>query len=188
MDEGLRALLEELAVFGRENDDHEADREQRMLNITPETGQLLAILVRATGARRVLEVGTSNGYSTIWLAWAVQATGGHVITIERAGIDEDRVMEVALEGGAEDVREAGDLLEVLTTPDHFEAVKAALEKAGVALASAEVTMVPSSSVSIAGKNAEQMVRLLETLEDHDDVQTVSSNMDIAAEELERLSA
>jgi predicted O-methyltransferase YrrM len=84
MDEALRALLDELAGFGRENDERESDRERRMLNITPETGQLLAILVRATGARRVLEVGTSNGYSTIWLAWAARESGGHVITVERA--------------------------------------------------------------------------------------------------------
>jgi transcriptional/translational regulatory protein YebC/TACO1 len=86
------------------------------------------------------------------------------------------------------VRDSGDLLEVLTAPEQFEGVKAALEKAGVPLASAEVTMMPSSTVAISGKSAEQMVRLLEALEDHDDVQTVSSNMDIAAEELERLSA
>jgi YebC/PmpR family DNA-binding regulatory protein len=120
------------------------------------------------------------------VAWMFQKRG--LIAVERAGIDEDRVMEVALEGGADDVREAGDLLEVLTTPEQFETVKGALEGAKVALASAEVTMMPQSTVTISGKNAEQMVRLLEGLEDHDDVQTVSSNMDIAAEELEQLSA
>jgi YebC/PmpR family DNA-binding regulatory protein len=120
------------------------------------------------------------------VAWMFQKRG--LITVERAGVDEDRVMEVALEAGADDVREAGDLLEVLTAPETFEAVREALEKAGVPRASAEVTMVPSSTVAITGKAAEQMVRLLEALEDHDDVQSVSSNMDIAAEELERLSA
>ena len=67
-------------------------------------------------------------------------------------------------------------------------MKEALEKAGVKLASAEVTMIPENTVAISGKHAEQMVRLLEALDDHDDVQNVSSNMDIAAEELERLSA
>ncbi len=120
------------------------------------------------------------------VAWMFQKRG--LITVERAGADEDRVMEVALEAGAEDVREAGDLLEVLTSPETFDAVREALEKAGITLASAEVTMMPSSTVAITGKPAEQMVRLLEALEDHDDVQSVSSNMDIAAEELERLSA
>jgi len=111
-----------------------------------------------------------------------------VLIVERAGIDEDKVMEVALEGGAEDVREAGDILEILTAPEQFEAVKNALDQAKVPLGSAEVTMLALTSVPISGKNAEHMVRLLEALEDNDDVQNVSSNMDIAAEELEQLSA
>src|SRR5215831_4832389 len=120
------------------------------------------------------------------VAWMFQKRG--LITVERAGIDEDRVMEVALEGGADDVREAGDILEILTPPEQLERVKAALDAATITAASAEVTMMPQSTVAISGKTAEQMVRLLEALEDHDDVQSVSCNMDIAAEELERLSA
>ena len=120
------------------------------------------------------------------VAWMFQKRG--LITVERAGIDEDRVMEVALEGGADDVREAGDILEILTPPDQLERVRTALDGAKIAIGSAEVTMMPQSTVPISGKNAEHMVRLLEILEDHDDVQSVSSNMDIAAEELERLSA
>jgi len=120
------------------------------------------------------------------VAWMFHKRG--LLTVERAGVDEDRVMEVALEGGADDVRDVGDILEIVTTPDAFEGVKAALDKATVPLGSAEVTMIPESTVAITGKPAEQMVRLLEALEDHDDVQNVSSNMDIAAEELERLSA
>jgi YebC/PmpR family DNA-binding regulatory protein len=111
-----------------------------------------------------------------------------LLIVERAAVDEDKVMEVALEGGAEDVREAGDILEVLTAPEQFEAVKDALDKAKIPLTSAEVTMLALTSVPISGKNAEHMVRLLEALEDNDDVQNVSSNMDIAAEELEQLSA
>jgi YebC/PmpR family DNA-binding regulatory protein len=120
------------------------------------------------------------------VSWMFQKRG--LITVERAGVDEDRVMEVALEGGAEDVREAGDILEVVTAPEQFDHVKEALDAAKIAAASAEVTSIPSSTVAISGKPAEQMVRLLEAVEDHDDVQNVSSNMDIAAEELERLSA
>ena len=120
------------------------------------------------------------------VSWMFQKRG--LITVERAGVDEDRVMEVALEGGAEDVREAGDILEVVTAPEQFDRVKEALDAAKIAAASAEVTSIPSSTVAISGKPAEQMVRLLEAVEDHDDVQNVSSNMDIAAEELERLSA
>ena len=120
------------------------------------------------------------------VGWMFQKCG--LVTVERRNLDEDRVMEVALEAGADDVRESGDILEIVTAPDRFDAVKTALETASVPLASAEVTMMPQSTVAISGKTAEQMVRLLEALEDHEDVQSVSSNMDIAAEELERLSA
>ena len=120
------------------------------------------------------------------VAWMFKKRG--LITVERAGADEDKVMEVALEAGAEDVTDSGDLLEVTCEPEAFDAVREALEKAAVATASSEITMVPSSTQAITGKHAEQMVKLLEVLEDHDDVQKVSSNMDIAADELERLSA
>ncbi len=120
------------------------------------------------------------------VGWMFTKAG--LITVERAGVDEDKVMELALEGGADDVRDSGDILEIVTTPEKFEGVKAALEQAKVPLASAEVTMIPSSTVAITGKPVEQMVKLLEAVEDHDDVQSVSSNMDVAAEELERLSA
>ena len=111
-----------------------------------------------------------------------------LIAIERKGIDEDQVMETALEAGAEDVREAGDLLEVLTAPESFDDVREALAKASIATASAEITMLPSSTVNVSGQSAQTLLKLLELLEDHDDVQSVSSNMDIAAEELEQLSA
>ncbi|WP_372163798.1 O-methyltransferase [Xanthomonas euvesicatoria] len=80
----LQDLKEELSRFGANNDAVETARGKRMLNITPETGELLALLVHATRARQVLELGTSNGYSTLWLAEAVIAVGGHVITLEHA--------------------------------------------------------------------------------------------------------
>jgi len=120
------------------------------------------------------------------VAWMFTKRG--LVTVERAGADEDKVMEVALEAGADDVTDSGDILEVLTAPEQFDQVKEALEGAGITTASAEITMMPSSTTTISGKHAEQMVRLLEMLDDHDDVQRVSSNMDIAAEELEKLSA
>jgi len=83
MDRALAAFLDELARSGGENDARETERPKRMLNITPDTGRLLWILVQAARATRILEVGTSNAYSTIWLADAARATGGHVITLER---------------------------------------------------------------------------------------------------------
>jgi predicted O-methyltransferase YrrM len=80
--DALEALKSELERFGEANDDATTDRARRMLNITRATGEFLAVLVRATAAHRVLEIGTSNGYSTLWLAEAVRATGGTVTTVE----------------------------------------------------------------------------------------------------------
>jgi YebC/PmpR family DNA-binding regulatory protein len=136
--------------------------------------------------RNVFDKHGGNLGTTGSVGWMFTKRG--LIAIERAGIDEDKVMEIALEAGAEDVTDAGEMLEVYTTPDGFVAVKEALEAASIALASAEITMIPSNMQAVSGKPAEQMVRLLEALDDHDDVQKVSSNADIAAEELERLSA
>jgi predicted O-methyltransferase YrrM len=82
MDDALMALLDDLAQAGEGNDARETDRARRMLNITPDTGRLLWILVRSAGARSILEVGTSNAYSTIWLADAARHTGGRVVTLE----------------------------------------------------------------------------------------------------------
>ena len=84
MDHALDALKAELERFGAANDSATSDRPRRMLNITRDTGEFLAVLVRAAGARRVLEIGTSNGYSTLWLAEAARGTGGSVTTVEFA--------------------------------------------------------------------------------------------------------
>lgn len=82
MNETLFAFLETLAKHGEDNDAQHSTRAKCMLNITRDTGRLLWILVTATGAKRILEVGTSNGFSTIWLADAARATGGRVTTLE----------------------------------------------------------------------------------------------------------
>ena len=82
MDAALLKLLERLARLGEDNDARETARPRRMLNITRDTGRLLWILVGAIRATRILEVGTSNGFSTIWLADAVRANGGRVTTLE----------------------------------------------------------------------------------------------------------
>jgi len=82
MDHALSALLAELEDFGKTNDATITDRPRRMLNITRDTGEFLDLLVRAMNARRVLEIGTSNGYSTLWLAHAARALGGKVTTVD----------------------------------------------------------------------------------------------------------
>jgi predicted O-methyltransferase YrrM len=80
----LDSVLTELEQFGKANDASTTERPRHMLNITRDTGAFLAVLVRATLARRVLEIGTSNGYSTLWLASAARAIGGSVTTVEVA--------------------------------------------------------------------------------------------------------
>ena len=84
MTDALEALLAELEEFGQRNDATITDRPRRMLNITRDTGELLSVLVTAMHATRVLEIGTSNGYSTLWLARAARAIGGRVTTVEKA--------------------------------------------------------------------------------------------------------
>ncbi|HTX12342.1 MAG TPA: O-methyltransferase [Solirubrobacteraceae bacterium] len=82
MDEALRRFADELYAVSQEHDRAHADRLERFRNVEPPTAELLGVLIRATGARRVLELGTSNGYSTLWLADAVRATGGRVVSID----------------------------------------------------------------------------------------------------------
>ena len=84
MEQKLQNLLDELERAGAANDTLETDRSRKMLNLESDTARLIAILARASSATRVIEIGTSNGYSTIWLAWAVAPAGGRVISIEKS--------------------------------------------------------------------------------------------------------
>ncbi|HEX6733301.1 MAG TPA: O-methyltransferase [Azonexus sp.] len=116
MTEQLHDLLQELEAFGLNNDSTHAERPRRMLNITRDTGEFLAVLVRATNARRVLEIGTSNGYSTLWLAEAALSVGGHVTTVElseyKLGLASANFARAGLAPAITQVRgEAGALLE-----------------------------------------------------------------------------
>ena len=87
MEATRRRLVEDLYASSREHDAAQADRLARFRNVEQETAELLGVLIRAAGARRILELGTSNGYSTIWLADAAQATGGRVLSVD---VDPDR--------------------------------------------------------------------------------------------------
>jgi len=120
------------------------------------------------------------------VSWMFEKKG--LILIDKSGTDEDRLIEVALDAGALDVKDTGKDFEVTTEVAKFEEVKKAIEAASFKCNYAEVTMVPQSTVRLAGKGAEQMLKLMEGLEDSDDVQKVYANFDIADEEMERLSA
>ena len=100
------------------------------------------------------------------------------ILVDKSATDEDSLMEVALDAGAEDVREDESNFEVICEPSDFEAVKTAIEGAGIGAEMAEVTMLPQTVARLEGKEAEQMIRMMDLLEDCDDVQKVYTNADI----------
>jgi YebC/PmpR family DNA-binding regulatory protein len=120
------------------------------------------------------------------VGWMFQKRG--VIHVDKTGADEDRVMELALEAGADDVADVGESFEVISSPETLDAVRGRLEGAGLKLIGAEVTMVPNNTVHLTGAQAASALKLLEALEDHDDVQNVSANLDVDPAELEKLSA
>ena len=123
------------------------------------------------------DLGQSNSVS-----WMFEKKG--YIVIEKAKATEDALMTAALDAGADDLRDDGDNWEIVSAPDIFPAVREAIEKLGVETASAQVAMLPKNHVSIQGKSAQSMLKLLDLLEDHDDVQHVWSNMDVDEKELE----
>jgi YebC/PmpR family DNA-binding regulatory protein len=120
------------------------------------------------------------------VAWMFKKRG--VINVDRSAADEDRLMELALEAGADDLITDADSFQVISPPESFSAVREAIEKAGTAIANAELTMVPENTVKVAGRQAEQVLKLLEELEDHDDVQSVSANFDMDEEVMAQFSA
>ena len=120
------------------------------------------------------------------VAWMFHLRG--LIVVNKAGVDEDALIEIALDAGADDVTDAGEAFEVSMPPDKFEAVRGALDKAHIPIAEAEVSLASKGTVTVTGDDAARTLKLLEELEDHDDIQNVASNFDISQEELERLSA
>ncbi|MCP4372665.1 MAG: YebC/PmpR family DNA-binding transcriptional regulator [Deltaproteobacteria bacterium] len=113
------------------------------------------------------------------VAWMFDKKG--YLAIEKKSVDEDSLMETAIEAGAEDVREDNGSFEIITEPDDFESVKTAVDNAAISYIDAEVTMLPQSTTNLEGKQALQMVKLMEALEDCEDVQKVYTNADIPDE-------
>jgi YebC/PmpR family DNA-binding regulatory protein len=119
------------------------------------------------------------------VAWMFSKKGIIYVNAEKA--DEDKVMEAALEAGAEDFVNNGETYTITTAPGELERVRPVLEAKSIPIESAQVEMIPSSTVKVEGKDAEQLLKLLSALEDQDDVQRVSANFDIADELIEQLS-
>ncbi|MBX6358746.1 YebC/PmpR family DNA-binding transcriptional regulator [Pseudacidobacterium ailaaui] len=110
-----------------------------------------------------------------------------VIAVPKSAADEEKLMSIVLEAGGEDLNDEGDTWEILTDPQNFEAVAQAVRDAGIETVMSEVTMIASTYTKLEGSTAAQMVRLLEALEDHDDVQNVYSNFDMDAKQLEEVA-
>lgn len=119
------------------------------------------------------------------VSWVFERRG--ILTFE--GVSEDKVMEIALDAGAEDVRVQDDgTIEVVTDPKDFMSVREAFEKSNIKPVRAEVTMIPKSTTRLEGEDAVRMLKLMEALEDHDDVQHVYANFDIPDEIMEKIGA
>jgi len=119
-------------------------------------------------------------------SWIFEKRG--VIRLNRDGLSEDDVMEIALDAGAEDVRSDEENIDILTKPEDLERVKEALQKRAVRWDSAEVTMYPKTTVRVEGEEAERLLKLMNALEEHDDVQHVYSNFDIDVSVMEAMQA
>lgn len=111
------------------------------------------------------------------VGWLFEKKG--YIVVEKKAKPEDELFEIAIDGGADDLRADEDNFEIITTPENFEAVHSAIKSAGIEPQVAEVSMVPQNYIKLEGSSAQQMLRLVEALEDHDDVQKVHANFDIS---------
>jgi YebC/PmpR family DNA-binding regulatory protein len=116
------------------------------------------------------------------VAWMFSKKG--YMVIEKPGVDEEKLLNAVLEAGADDLRDDGDNWEVITEPAVFESVKDAVKALGIEPVTAKVSMLPQNYIKLEGREATQMLRLMEAVEDHDDVQNVWSNFDIEEKEIE----
>ena len=108
-----------------------------------------------------------------------------LITVEQTQIKEERLMDVALDGGAEDVREEDGHFEIIARPEDLEKLRECLDREKIHMVTAQIAMIPKNTVTLDAKHAAQALKLAEELEDHDDVQTVSASFDIPDEFIEK---
>ena len=109
------------------------------------------------------------------------------LEVEKSKASEDAVMELALEAGAEDVKAEGETFEIFTDPTSFEAVRTAFVAKNIDTVSAEITMIPASTVKVEGSDAKNLLGLIEQLEENEDIQHVHANFDISDEEMAKLA-
>jgi YebC/PmpR family DNA-binding regulatory protein len=119
------------------------------------------------------------------VAWMFERKSQIIVDAENA--TEDQLMNIALEAGGDDIRDQGGAWEILAAPEDHEAVQKALEKAGIPTESAEIAMVPKNTIKLEGKNAQNMLKLYDALEEHDDVQNVYGNYEVDEAEVEAMA-
>jgi transcriptional/translational regulatory protein YebC/TACO1 len=119
------------------------------------------------------------------VAWMFHKRGS--ISLPKKSATEDQLLNIVLDAGAEDLRDDGEQWEIVTPPEALDNVAQALKKAGVEVATSAVTMLPQTYVKLEGKSAEQMIKFMDALEEHEDVQNIYSNFDIDARVLEQVS-
>jgi YebC/PmpR family DNA-binding regulatory protein len=135
--------------------------------------------------RHILSKGGGNMGESGSVGWIFHKKGS--IVVDKKASAEDALMELSLEAGAEDLQDSGDAFEVITDPGHFDAVLKAIKGKIIPTLSAKIGLTPQNTVKLTGDPAEKMLKLMENLEDHDDVQNVYSNFDISEDEMERLT-
>ena len=133
--------------------------------------------------KRLFEQRGGNLGASNCVAWMFNSRG--VIVVSADATDEESLTNLALEAGADDLAEADGAFELTCDPSAFDGLRKALSDAGIKFESAEVSMVPSSTVTLTGKQAEKMIRLIEGLEDHDDVQNVYTNFEISQADMQQ---
>ena len=140
----------------------------------------------AAELRKLFEKGGGNLGATGCVAYNFEKKGE--IYVEKARASEEQIMAITLEAGAEDIQDDGEAWSIVCDPSAFIAVKEALEGAGIAPDSASISMVAGNTVACTGNDAQKVLKLVETFEDHDDVQKVHANFEISDEEMAKLGA
>jgi YebC/PmpR family DNA-binding regulatory protein len=132
--------------------------------------------------RHLLDKHAGNLAAENSVAWMFTRKGE--VIVEKGGIDEDKLLSAALDAGADDMNDDGSAWDIVCAPEQFEAVRDAVKALGVEPASAQVAMIPQNYVKLVGKEAQQMLKLMEAIEEHDDVQHVWANFDVEEKEIE----
>lgn len=140
----------------------------------------------ASDIRKIFSKHSGSMGETGCVGWMFSKKG--FIAIDKSAGDEDTIMTIALDAGAEDFVAEEDSYEIYTTPNDFNAVLDAIKAKNIEVAESEISMVPQTYVKLEGENAEHMLKLLDELEEHDDVKNVFSNFDISKEDMEKYGA